>query len=286
LAKPISITVKGNDVDGEDAPTVEDLLAQIQDFVGVLKGVEEAMADDGKKEIVWRVTNVTRNSPLSFEITPFPKSHAMNIDHWAEQVVVSAAQGFLALSTGRGRPAYFSDALIEKVEKVYDRITNGLAQTAVDFSNYVEAPPIEITKQTVGTSVSAIQMFRAPQPVPHKELGSVEGTITRVELDGYQRPVLWLRSRLDGQTIKCIAVGSALDRIGRYEIGEVLKGMRITVYGVVNYRDLENIGSVEVDGVHVFVDDSELPSFADIVSPGFTNGLEASEFLEALRSDG
>ena len=286
MAKPISITVKGNDVDGEDAPTVEDLLAQIQDFVGVLKGVEEAMADDGKKEIVWRVTNVTRNSPLSFEITPFPKSHAMKIDHRAEQVVVSAAQVFLALSTGRGGPAYFSDALIEKVEKVYDRITNGLAQTAVDFSNYVEAPPIEITKQTVGTSVSAIQMFRAPQPVPHKELGSVEGTITRVELDGYQRPVLWLRSRLDGQTIKCIAVGSALDRIGRYEIGEVLKGMRITVYGVVNYRDLENIGSVEVDGVHVFVDDSELPSFADIVSPGFTNGLEASEFLEALRSDG
>jgi hypothetical protein len=286
LAKPISITVKGSDVDGEDAPTVEDLLAQIQDFVGVLKGVEEAMTEDGKREIVWRVTNVTRNSPLSFEITPFPKSHAMNIDRRAEQVVVSTAQGFQALSTGRGRPAYFSDALVEKVEKVYDRVTNGLATTAVDFSNYVEAPPIEITKQTVSTSVSAIQVFRAPQPVPHKELGSVEGTITRVELDGHQRPVLWLRSRLDGQTVKCIAVGSALDRIGHYEIGEVLKGMRITVYGVVNYKDLEDIGSVDVDGVHVFADDSELPDFADIVSPGFTNGLEASKYLEALRSDG
>lgn len=271
---------------GEDAPTVEDLLAQIQDFVGVLKGVEEAISDDGKKEIVWRVTNVTRNSPLSFEITPFPKSHAMNIERRAEQVVVYTAQGFHALATGSGRPAYFSDALVEKVEKVYDRVTNGLAKTAVDFSNYVDAPPIEISKQTVANSVSAIQVFRAPQPIPHKELGSVEGTITRVELDGHQRPVLWLRSRLDGQTVKCIAVGGALDRIGHYEIGEILKGMRITVYGVVNYKDLEDIGSVDVDGVHVFADDSELPGFADIVSPGFTNGLEASEYLGALRIDG
>ncbi len=286
MAKPIRITVKGTDVEGEDAPTVEDLLAQIQDFVGVLKGVEEAMADDGKKEIVWRVTNVTRNSPLSFELTPFPKNHAMNIDRRAEQVVASTAQGFQSLASGTGRPAYFSDALVDKVEKVYERVTNGLAKTAVDFSNYSDAPPIEISKQTVATAVSAIHVFRTPQPIAHKELGSIEGTITRVELDGHQRPVLWLRSRLDGQTVKCIAVGSALDRIGHYEIAEVLKGIRITVYGVVNYKDLEDISSVEVDGVHVFADDSELPNFSDIVSPGFTKGIEASEYLRTLRSNG
>jgi hypothetical protein len=149
-----------------------------------------------------------------------------------------------------------------------------------------DAPPIEISKQTATTAVSAIQAFRTPRPVAHKELGSVEGTITRIELDGHQRPVLWLRSRLDGQTIKCVAVGGSLDRIGRYEIAEVLKGMRITVYGVLNYKDLEEIGSVEVNGVHVFADDSELPEFADIVSPDFTNGVEASQYLRVLRSNG
>ena len=93
MAKPITITVKGTDVDGDDAPTVEDLLAQIQDLIGVLKGVEEAVADDGKREIVWRVTNVTRNSPLRFEITPYAKNHAMNIDRRAERVVATTATG-------------------------------------------------------------------------------------------------------------------------------------------------------------------------------------------------
>lgn len=286
MAKPITITVKGSDVEGEDAPTVEDLLAQIQDLVGVLKGVEEALADDGKKEIVWRVTNVTRNSPLRFEITPFPKSHGMNIDRRAERVVTSAAQGMQALASGGTRPAYFSDDLVERVEKLYERVTNGLAATAIDFSDYQDAPAIEISKPTVSGYVATIHAFRSPRPIPHKELGSVEGTITRVELDGYQRPVLWLRSRLDGQSVKCLATDGALDRIGHYEVGEVLKGMRITVYGIVSYKDLEDISSVEVDGVHVFADDDDLPGFDRIVSPDFTKGVEASAYLEALRQDG
>jgi hypothetical protein len=60
LAKPIKIIVRGADNRGDDAPTVEDLLEQIQDFVAVLHSVESAVADDGKEEIVWRVTDVTR----------------------------------------------------------------------------------------------------------------------------------------------------------------------------------------------------------------------------------
>ncbi len=286
MAKPIKITVKGSDVGSDDAPTVEDLLAQIQDLVGVLKGVEEAISEDGKKEIVWRVTNVTRNSPLSFEITPFPKNYGMNIDDRAEQVVTSAAKGMRALESGGDRPAYFSPKLVDLVEKVYERVTNGLAATAVDFSEYGDAPALEITKPTVGRQVSAIREFRSPRPIPHKELGSVEGTVTRIELDGYQRPVIWLKSRLDSQNVKCIAVSGAFDRIGHYEVAEVLKGMRITVYGLISYKDLEEIGTVEVDGVHVFSDDKDLPDFDQIVSPNFTKGVEASAFLRALHQDG
>lgn len=286
MARPIKITVKGRDVEGQDDPTVEDLLAQIQDLVGLLKGVEEALSDDKKRELVWRVTNVTRNSPLSFEITPFAKNHAMNIDRRAERVIVATAKGFQSLSTSDARPAYFSDALVDRIQKVYDRGTNGLANTAVDFSNYSDAPPIEISEQTIASVARNIQHFRTPQPVSHRELGSVEGTIARVELDGHQRPVIWLRSRLDGQMVKCTALGSALDRIGHFEIAEVLRGMRISVFGVVNYKDLEEIASVEVDGVHVFSDDRELPDYTDVVSPGFTNGIEASEYLRTQRNNG
>ena len=286
MAKPIKIVVSGNEIDGQDAPTVEDLLAQIQDVVNVLKGVEEAIALDGKREIIWRVTNVTKNSPLTFEITPFPKTHAMNIDRRAEQVVTSSASGLGALASGGERPAYFSNELMDRVEKVYQRVTNGLSATKIDFGGYVDAPAVEISKPTVRAAVASIKRFQSPTAVTHKELGSIEGVISRVELDGNNRPVVWLRSRLDGQTIRCAPSGGALDHIGHYEVAEVLRGMRVIMYGVVNYKSLEDVASIDVDRIHVFAPDSELPGFEKIVSPNFTKGVEASDYLEAVRQDG
>ncbi len=286
MAKAITITVKGTDEGGSDAPTVEDLLAQIQDLIGVLKGVEEAVAEDGKRELVWKVTNVTRNSPLRFEITPFPKTYAMNIDQRAARVVETTALGLQRLASGGKRPEYFTDEIVARAEKVYERVTNGLAATAVDFSNYRDAPPVEITKETVRAAIATIHTFRAPSPVPHRELGSVEGIISRVELDGHQRPVVWLRARLDGSAVKCVATDGALDRIGHYQVAQILRGMRVTMFGVVNYKDVEEISSIDVDGIHVFANDIDLPGFEEILSPNFTRGLEASEYLEALRQDG
>jgi hypothetical protein len=286
LAKPIRIIVKGSENLGEDAPTVEDLLSQIQDLVYVLHGVEGALAEDGKEEIVWRVTDVTRNSPLAFEITPFPKLHAMNIDRRADKVVTATANGFHQLATTEERPTYFNDKVVERAEKVFARVTNGLASTLIDFAGYSNAPMMEVSTATARQSIERIKSFRAPAPIPHRELGSLEGYITRVELDGHSRPVVWLRSRLDGQIVKCVAADNALDRIGHYEVGEVLNGLRIAVFGVLNYKDLDQIATINVEGVHAFAPDNELPDHDKIVSSNFTKGLEASEYLEMLRQDG
>ena len=48
MAKPIRLTIKGSDASGTDAPTVDDLLGQVRDFVEMLRGVEDAVTDDGK----------------------------------------------------------------------------------------------------------------------------------------------------------------------------------------------------------------------------------------------
>lgn len=286
MTKAITITVKGTDDGGTDAPTVEDLVAQIQDLVGVLKGIEEAISDDGKRELIWKVTNVTRNSPLRFEITPFPRTYAMNIDKRAEQVVQTTALGLQKLAVGGGRPEYFTDDIIAHAEKVYERVTNGLSATVLDFSKYREDLRVDITNETVKSAKAAIDTLRAPSPSPYRELGSVEGTISRVELDGRHRPVVWLRVRLDGSVVKCVANDGALDRIGHYEVATVLRGLRVTMFGMVNYKDKEEISSIEVDGIHVFSCDNDLPDCDSIRSPNFTRGIEASEFLEALRADG
>ena len=286
MTKPIKITVRGTNNRGNDAPTVQDLLSQIQDFVSVLHGVEDAVSDDGKSEIVWRITNATKNSPITFEITPYPKNHAMNIDRRAEKVIGFAAEGLRAITTSNERPMYFSDQVIGKAEKIYNRVTNGLAETLVDFSEYENAPELLVTKHTAKAGAENIAGIRKPPPIAHRELGSLEGHIAKVEIDGLHRPIVWLRSRLDGQMVKCVSGEGGLDRIGHYEVMEVLRGLRVRVHGLMNYKDLEQIANIEVDGVHVFEPDDELPDMRAIVSPDFTAGIEASAYLKALREDG
>jgi hypothetical protein len=210
----------------------------------------------------------------------------MNVDNRAQEVVAATAIGVDALARGADRPMYFSDALIGKVEKVFDRVANGLAETAIDTSAYPGVPQITVTRTSVPEALDNLHRYRSQEPVSYKEIGSVEGFISKVELDGYHRPIIWLRHRLDGQMVKCVSTERGLDRIGHYEVAEVLKGLRVQVFGLLHYRGLEKIANVEVEGVHVFAEDSDLPDIEEIVAPGFTGGIEASEYLRRYREDG
>ena len=286
MTEPIKIIIRGTNTEGTDAPTVEDLLNQIQDFVSVLRGVEGAIADGAKNEIVWRVTDASKNSPLTFEVTPFSKSHAVNVDTRAQAVINATSLGFQSLAQGTDRPMYFSDALIAKTEKIFERVANDLSATTVDLAGYHEAPDIQVDKVAANIALKNVREIRNPATIPYRELGSVEGFISKVELDGHKRPIVWMRHRIDGQMVKCITKGAALDRIGHYEVAEVLKGMRIQVFGVIYYKDIDKIDHVDVDGIHVFDADDQLPSIRDIVDSNFTGGVEASKYLRGLREDG
>ena len=286
MAKPINITIKGTDSHGVDAPTAEDLLSQIQDFVGVLRGIANAVADGGDEEIEWRITDASKKSPLTFELTPCPKNYAMNIDQRAARVIGAAAAGLDAMTHGADRPAYFSDDIIAKAKRLFRRVANGLAETIVDISGYDNAPNIEVTRDRANRAEKFLGESGTPAQRAYRELGSIEGYITKLELDRFNRPIIWLRSRLDGQSVKCIAKGKALDRIGHYEVGEVLRSLRVQMFGMIHYKDIEKIGGIEVDGLHVFENDKELPDIEDIVVPNFTNGVEAGEYLKGIREDG
>ena len=102
--------------------------------------------------------------------------------------------GFHQLADRGERPSYFSDAVITKAERVYARVTNGLAETTVDFGEYTTAEAINISKQSATTSVRNISVFKSTPQVPYKELGSTEGFITKVEKDGYGRAIVWIRT--------------------------------------------------------------------------------------------
>ena len=120
----------------------------------------------------------------------------------------------------------------------------------------------------------------------HKEIGSLEGFVCKIEFDGCGRPIVWIRSRLNGQLAKCVERDSGFNRIKHIEVINSLPGLRIRVSGHLNYKSLNQISNIEVDDVHVFEPDNMLPDSSTIIALNFTNGLEASAYLKILRENG
>lgn len=283
MASPIKLIIKASQTAGTDAPTVEDLLGQIRDFVDVLKGVEKALDSDGN-QIVWRVTNVAKNSPLCFELTPFSKDAAAFVGDRAARVERATSQGLLALQRGVERPAYFTDDVLPKARKLYERVTNGLSDTKITFANVGDDPPITIDPEIARAVTAAVAAVTARAARPYRELGSLEGFFARAELDGFGRPVLWFRHRIDNVTVKTVATGRAIRQLEETRLGEVWGGARLRVYGTIHYKDLGVIDHVNADFLEV-VEESGLPGIGDIVDDNFTDGLTTEEFLREARGD-
>ena len=286
MAKPIKITVKGTDHRGDDAPTVEDLLSQVQDQVEILRQVEEAIAGSGHEQLVWRVTNVSKNSPITFEITPYPKTYGTDIENRAANVVQATATGLSGLSEGGERPLHFTDKVLKKVDGVNKRVTNGLAETKIDFSNYKGAPNFELNTQKARATEAIIVALIKPAVSPHRELGSAEGYVKMVGRDGFGRPNMTIVTRLDRTDVKCISTDGGLDKIGHLEVRQVIKGLRVKVHGILHYKSPMHLDRINVERTELFPDDSQLPTVDDLIDPEFTGGQESVEYVRRMRADG
>ena len=285
MADPIKITIKGSGADGNDAPTVDDLLLQIQDFAAILKGIDSAISGKPEQNIVWRVTNVTKNSPLAFELTPYPINPQMNIDERAEDVIVATSNALTLVQTKAERPKHANDRVLNRVEKLFNRVANGLDETVVDFGEYEKAEPVILSKREATETVKRINEIKKPKELNYRELGSVEGIITRIERDGHGRSIVWLKTRLDDENVKCIAAGNAANRIGHVEIERVWEGLRVRITGILTYKGLGILQEVTADNVQFFESDDKLPAIDDILDAEFAKGVESVTYLKNLRQD-
>lgn len=281
MVKPVKISISGTGA-STDAPTVEDLLKQLRDLFDILLSVEAAVSEDGAVAMEWRITDASRNSPLTFEATPFPIDHAMNIDRRAAIVQQAVATGFQSLRTESARPSYFNERVLEKIGKISERLTNGLNLTTVDFGT-TEAPLV--VTPTVAREISKnVKAIREPGDRPFKELGSIEGYYVGVERDGHNRSILYIRDRMFGDLVKCVLRKAAVEAVSEHKVKQVLGRARVLVSGTIHYRALGRINYLDAAEVRIMRAREDLPSVEDIIDPDFTNGLSSEEYLRALRN--
>lgn len=276
----VKIRIRGHGPE-TDAPSAEDLLDQVRDYLEILKGVETALAEDGQNAIDWRVVNAGKSSPLQVELGAFPRQYAVNIDRRTHAVVLRTAEGLSTLRERAERPPFFTDPVLNRVRRTFERVANGLDLSEVDFGDGV--PSVVVTPLVAQLSANNVRLVLTPGDTPYRELGSIEGVTEGVERDGLGRRILYIKHRLTGESVKCFLSGSALEAVEDSRIAEVYRSRRIRVFGIVHYRSLGRIRDVDVTEAEFGRPRAELPSIDDILDENFTGGLRSEDYLERLR---
>lgn len=280
MSRTIKLSVRAR---GEvDSPTVEDLLDQVRDYFEILKGVEQAVAEDGTNAIEWRVINATTNSPIAFEVKAFARDFAVNIDHRAEVVARQTAIGLAQLERTSDRPSYFTDDVLVRAERLFARVTNGLDKTVVDYGP--DLPGMDVTPAIARQATANIKATLKPDSKPYEEIGSLEGYIDSIERDGWGKPIARIRLRLNGETIKCFVSGQALAALEDHQIRDVYRGRRVLAHGKLKYRGLGSLRDAEVFEIRFLRERGDLPDIEDIQDENFTGGLRTEDYLKRLRN--
>lgn len=280
MSRTVKISISGRGPD-TDAPLVEDALDEIRDWVEILRGVEEAAAGSPGTAIEWRLVNASKNSPLAFEIAPFPRQFATNIDRRVEIVAEETARGLYALQTRAERPRHFTNEVMRKARMVMKRVTNGLGSVAIDFGP--DLPTTHITPTVARAATRNVDLVLESPDKPYKEVGSIEGYLQAVERDGFGRRIAHVVERVSGQTVKCIVTGAALADLETREIRDIWRSQRVQVAGLVHFEGLGKIDRIDAEHFRFMRARSELPQIDDILDPDFTGGIESVEYVRRLR---
>jgi hypothetical protein len=264
-----------------DSPKVDDFIAQVRTYFEILNGVEQAISDDGENAIEWRIIGATANSPIMIEAEAYPVHYAMNVDQRAELVVRETAIGLQDIYRRPERPPRFTDKVLKHVEELFERVTNGLDSTIIDFG--VDLPRLELTTPVARVAATNLRLILAPREKPYRELGAVEGTARSTERDGWGRLILWIHVRLTGEEVKCFVSGEAEKELGERQIREVWRGRRLQVYGTLHYKGLGRLSNIQAIKVRFLRDRVELPVVEEIIDRDFTNGLRSEDYLARLR---
>jgi hypothetical protein len=283
MSRIVKFTISGHGAD-TDAPSVEDVLDQLRDYLDILRSVEEAAAGTAASAIVWRIVDAARRSPLTISVEPFPKRYGVNIDTRVNEVLTETARGLAILQYRSERPKYFTNDVMRRARKIFERVTNGIGMSGVDFG--ADLPKIHITPTSARDAARNVDLVLAPPSRPYQEIGSVEGVFQGVERDGYGRRVVHIKERVTGDLVKCIVTRNAkqgsLD-LEQRKIADVWGNIRVEVLGRVFFESLGRIDHVEADLFRFFRSKSELPQIGDIIDEAFTDGLHSEEYLERLR---
>ena len=281
MSRKIKLQIRGRNAE-TDAPTVDDFLDQMRDYFEILRGVEEAVADDGTAQIEWRIVDAKKQSPLAIEAEAFPRQFAMNVDLRASIVMRATAEGLDALQKGAERPNFFSEKVLVRAERLFDRVTDGVADMQVDYGDGL--PSLTLNFESAYAARAHVRTILTPAPKSYRELGSVEAWAQSLGRDGWGNPTLRVCHRLTGDEFACRLSGQALAEVESRHARDILSRSRVQLYGVIYFKSLGRISRIDASRVRFLRNKEARIGVDEIQDDNFTGNIGTEEYLERLRN--
>ena len=259
---------------------VRDAMNQVLDFF-------EILTDPGNSNIVWNLTFATTNSPFTVEGSPIDLRTEASAYSSVEPYVARIQRGFSRMKAGEPLNDDFPADKKGSAIKMMKRNLNGIGTTKITF--FDQGSLVVFDRMVAERAIDVIQddeddlydyLFST---FAHKEVGSLEGTITGVGTD-YEEAALQLKDSRTRRDIWCRIddeVRKGIEK--RLTARDVWQHRRVRIRGNINYDPKGKIVRL-YDGSLTFIDANEV-GVEDIRDPDFTSGLAPYEYIDRLREN-
>ena len=259
--RTITIVVTGK----EPLPEAIAFSHVVQDTISALAAIEADLAGPEVAPIVWRVSQVSMNTPIS--LTLVADNGAARQKDRGRKVVTTYMDGMSLLERSAILPAHFSDVALARAKRIAGTLNNGVA--AVEYS----APGKEPCRPTLRL-VRNIDELYAKRPETIYQISSVEGRLEVISIHGGFAAQVFTRA---GDRVVC-GLSQPLMKVAAKYFSK-----RVAVHGRIQYTREGKPVRVEAREIRVLKDRGQLPQFADLEDIDITDGMDPTEYIGSLR---
>lgn len=277
MTEAIKIVVEGNDEQVGFLPA-QDALNQVLDSLAL---VTDAIDEDVRKDLDWRLMDMTMNRSLVASMEPFCKNPDRPDVMPAVRKATDRTDGILRVLVETHRmPSGMTQAEKETVKRLLKRNMKGVLRT--DYYWLGREDPVSIDAPVAKKVLEEMSGIESEGSIAFQgtELGSIEGDVVEA-ITHYGKPAVRIRHRVSEQEITCVIPSNREDEIGtKRSWNEVCEGQRYVVTGEIKRKANGDIAQLLVDYIHsVEVEEVDLERIAD---PDFTGGKSPVQYLDDL----
>lgn len=259
------ITLRGDEAG--DSLRLSDLIEQLNALKQTLNQIDLAVSGQKTPSLYYRITNITMNSPATFEVEAVSKLRGPS---YGRRVVSKLDRDLRQVISGK-RPKETGLDLMESYRALVLPMRKHVAEVSLQFENN---QPMDLPR-SLDIKVDEIL---GPDQV---EEGSVIGSLDVIDVHN-QKNFFKIYPVVGPSSIKCQFPNGMLPNA----IEGIKHFVRIT--GLLHYKKAEKFPHlIKVSSIEVLPERSDAPTLSSLrgIAPSAYGGLSSSEYVQKVRND-